>query len=67
MWLIIELWGAVCAIFTYFTVAFVYLGFVRIGIWEKYHDGETSWIYHLAIFQFNCFMIYMCHFKCMTT
>mmetsp|Transcript_41861 Transcript_41861/g.64051 ORF Transcript_41861/g.64051 Transcript_41861/m.64051 type:complete len:116 (-) Transcript_41861:1129-1476(-) len=68
MWLILEECGVVCAIFTYFIVTSVYLGFIRIGIWEDVQEGN-HWTYlpHLIVFQYNCFMIFMSHFKCMTT
>ena len=67
MWLIKEECGVCCALFTYFIVVFVYLGFVRIGIWEEIQAGEPMAIIHFIIFQYNCFMIFMSHFKCMTT
>ena len=67
MWLIKEDCGAVCAIFTYFIVVLVYFGFIRVGIWEEIETGDPKGLFHFVVFQFNCFMIFMSHFKCMTT
>jgi hypothetical protein len=67
MWLILEECGVVCALFTYFIVTFVYLGFIRIGIWDYIQNNEPIGYMHFVIFQYNCFMIFMSHFKCMTT
>jgi hypothetical protein len=35
MWLLYEDFGIACAVITYAIVVIVYLGFVRIGIWEE--------------------------------
>ena len=68
MWLVMEACGIVCSIFTYIIVTSVFLGFIRIGIWEDIQDGNyVIWVPHLVVFAFNCFMIFMSHFKCMTT
>lgn len=67
MWLILEECGVVCSIFTYFVVVFVYFGFIRVGIWEELLDGDVRAYIHFAIFQYHCFMIFLSHFKCMTT
>ena len=68
MWLILNDWcGLMCAIFTYLIVAIVYWGFIRIGIWENMLNGEISVMIHYIIFQFNCIMIFWCHWKCMTS
>ena len=67
MWLILEECGVVCAIFTYFVVVFVYFGFVRVGIWEEVLQGDIKAFLHFAVFQYHCFMIFLSHFKCMTT
>ena len=68
MWLITnDIAGLLCAFFTYFTVVFVYLGFIRIGIWEGLQEGDSSAIIQWIIFQYHCFMIFWSHFKCMTT
>ena len=53
--------------FTYFVVVFVYFGFVRIGVWEELLNGDTRAYIHFAVFQYHCFMIFLSHFKCMTT
>ena len=67
MWLILEECGAVCAVFTYFVVVFVYFGFVRVGIWEEVLAGDIKALLHFGVFQYHCFMIFLSHFKCMTT
>jgi len=68
MWLILEECGVVCALFTYFIVTAVYLGFIRIGIWEEIQEGDYFfYVPHFIIFHFNCFMIFYSHFKCMTS
>ena len=67
MWLILEECGVFCALFTYFIVVFVYWAFIRVGIWEDVKNGEISAFLHFAVFQYHCFMIFMSHFKCMTT
>ena len=67
MWLILEECGAVCALFTYFVVVFVYFGFVRVGVWEEILAGDMRGYIHFFIFQYHCFMIFLSHFKCMTT
>lgn len=67
MWFVIEACGIVCAIITYLTVFTVQVGFIRLGIWEDILSGSIwAWL-HLAVFSFNCTMIYASHFKCMTT
>lgn len=41
MWIILNDWcGIACGLLTYFIVIFVYLGFIRIGIWDMVMDGE---------------------------
>ena len=50
MWLITEECGVVCALFTYFIVTFVYLGFVRVGIWEEMIQGELNAKIHFIVF-----------------
>ncbi len=68
MWLVLnDCCGLFCAIFTYFTVVFVYIGFIRVGIFEGIQDGDLKSLIHYVIFQYNCFMIFYAHFKCMTT
>ena len=67
MWLILEECGVACSIFTYFIVVSVYFGFVRIGIWEEALEGDTAAFIHFAVFQYHCFLIFLSHFKCMTT
>ena len=67
MWLILEECGAFCAMFTYFVVVFVYFGFVRIGVWEEILQGDVRAYVHFMVFQYHCFMIFLCHFKCMTS
>lgn len=67
MWLIIEECGVVCAIFTYGIVTTVYFGFVRVGIWEQLFTDTTWALLNFVVFQYHCFMIFMAHFKCMTT
>ena len=66
-WLIKEDCGAVCAAFTYLIVVGVYFGFIRVGIWEEIQYGDIKGLFHFLIFQFNVFMIFLSHFKCMTT
>ena len=66
-WLIKEDCGAFCAVFTYFIVVLVYFGFIRVGIWEEIQYGDVKGLFHFIVFQFNCFMIFLSHFKCMTT
>ena len=48
-------------------MVFVYIGFIRIGIWEQIHDEDPRAILHFAFFQVVCFLIFWTHFKCMTT
>ena len=67
MWLILEECGVACAIITYVVVVTVYLGFIRVGIWEEAMKGDLFALTHFFIFQYNCFMIFLSHFKCMTT
>lgn len=68
MWLVLnDCCGMFCAAFTYFTVVFVYIGFIRIGIWEGLVEGNLISLLHYLVFQYNCFMIFWSHFKCMTT
>ena len=67
MWLILEECGVICAIFTYFIVIFVYWGFIRVGIWEEIQEGSLWAIINFIIFQYHCVLIFMSHFKCMTT
>ena len=67
MWFVLEECGIACSIITYFIVVFVYFGFIRVGIWEEALNGEWTALLHFVIFQFNCFMIFFSHFKCMTT
>lgn len=67
MWLVVEGCGVVCSIVTYFIVVFVYFGFVRIGIWEEILEGDIRAYIHFIVFQYHCFMIFLSHFKCMTT
>lgn len=67
MWLILDDCGGICALITYFIVVAVYFGFVRVGIWEEMHSQPWLAVLHFIIFQYNCFMIFMSHFKCMTT
>ena len=68
MWLILGDCGGWLAVsLTYFTVVFVYIGFIRIGIWEGLQSGSLIAPFHFIIFQYNCFMIFWSHFKCMTT
>ena len=45
----------------------VYLGFIRIGIWEDMYDHPWYALANFVVFQYHCFMIFMSHFKCMTT
>lgn len=59
--------GMFCALITYVIVVFVQIGFVRIGVWEGLM-AEEQWAYvNLAVFMYNCFLIFWSHFKCMTT
>ena len=68
MWLITsDCCGLFCAIFTYFTVVFVYIGFIRIGIWEDIQEGRYTAALHFMVFQYHCFMIFWSHWKTMTT
>ena len=67
MWLITDCCGIVCAAFTYFIVVSVYWGFVRIGVWDEIREGSFMAILQFLIFQYHCFLIFMSHFKCMTT
>jgi len=68
MWLITsDCCGLFCAFFTYFTVVFVYVGFIRIGIWEDIQEGRYQGALHFIVFQYNCFMIFWAHWKTMTT
>lgn len=68
MWIILNDWcGMACGVLTYFIVVFVYLGFIRIGVWDEYLEGQVSVYIHFVIFQTFCFMIFWSHFKCMTT
>lgn len=68
MWLITNDWcGMFCAFFTYVVVVTVYLGFIRIGIWDQLLNGDIKAYAHLAVFQTCCFLIFWTHFKCMTT
>ena len=59
--------GVVCACFTYFIVVFVYWGFIRVGIWEDIQDRPLFAFVNFVVFQYHCFLIFMSHFKCMTT
>ena len=67
MWIVFEECGVACATVTYFVVVFVYFGFVRVGIWEEALAGEWQALIHFVVFQYHCFMIFLSHFKCMTT
>ena len=68
MWLVLnDICGLFCAIITYFVVVFVYLGFVRVGIWERMLEGDLRALVHFVVFQYHCFMIFWAHWKCMTT
>ena len=67
MWLIVEECGVACAIITYVVVVTVYLGFIRVGVWEEVQEGDTNAFVHFFIFQYHCFLIFWSHFKCMTT
>jgi hypothetical protein len=67
MWLILEECGIFCAIFTYGIVVSVYFGFVRVGIWEEIHERPWFAILNFIVFQYHCFLIFMSHFKCMTS
>ena len=59
--------GVVCAILTYVIVLTVQIGMIRVGVWEGLLQGELSSIVNIVIFQYHCIMIYLTHFKCMTT
>ena len=67
MWLVLEECGISCAIFTYIIVITVYFGFIRVGIWEEIYDAPLWALFNYFIFQYHCFLIFMSHFKCMTT
>ena len=68
MWIVLnDLCGLACALVTYFIVVSVYLGFIRIGIWEGLVSGHLSALLHFLFFQATCFMIFWSHFKCMTS
>ena len=67
MWFVIEPCGLVCVFITYATVIIVKIGMIRIGVWEELWAGSYWAFLHLAVFLFNCTMIYASHFKCMTT
>jgi hypothetical protein len=68
MWLVTnDCCGLACALLTYVIVVTVYLGFVRVGIWEMLQEGDPKAYIHWFIFQILCFMIFWSHFKCMTT
>lgn len=68
MWLITNDWcGMACAFATYLIVASVYVGFIRIGIWDWIQEGDPRAIFHFTFFQFSCVMIFWSHWKCMTT
>jgi hypothetical protein len=59
--------GLVCALVTYGIVVSVYLGFIRIGIWEGICNGDLRSMLHFIVFQYHCFLIFWSHFKTMTT
>ena len=68
MWLVLnDMCGLVCAIITYGIVTAVYVGFIRIGIWEGIQESDPVAFLHFVVFQSCCFMIFWSHFKCMTT
>ena len=68
MWLVLRDWcGLACALVTYGIVTSVYVGFIRIGIWEGICNGEISSLLHFIVFQYHCFLIFWSHFKTMTT
>ena len=51
MWLILnDVCGLVCVVFTYLVVIVVYLGFIRIGIWEQIQAGDIKALIHFSIF-----------------
>lgn len=68
MWLVLDdICGVVCAMITYGIVVTVYLGFIRIGIWEGMMTSDWKALLHFVVFQYHCFLIFWSHFKCMTT
>jgi hypothetical protein len=68
MWIVLTDWcGLVCALVTYGIVVSVYLGFIRIGIWEGICTGDLKSMLHFLVFQYHCFLIFWSHFKTMTT
>lgn len=65
MWFVIEACGIVCVVICYLTVFTVQVAFIRVGVWEELLNGDVyAWI-HMAIFNFNVFMIIASHLKCM--
>ncbi len=67
MWFIWEACGIACIIITYLTVLVVGMAFIRVGIWEELLEGKTSAFIHLGIFTYHCVLIFISHFKCMTS
>jgi len=68
MWCVLNDWmGLVCVLITYLMVILVGIGFVRIGIWEGLNDGRILSKLHLIIFLYHCSLIFLSHFKSMTS
>ncbi len=60
MWLVLNDWcGLGCALFTYVIVVVVYIGFVRIGIWEPLQRGEINALTNFITFQWWCIIYFL--------